>query len=148
MICTDFRFPMSLDFYYATETQDRYGIEEKSWQFDQTLNGYVEILGAVDKDALKTGRFNEYEDKLIGRTKTDPRISINGIYYPITSILVTNIRNTKTGQEYYLEAAGERDGRSTIYEIYAVEPYVNPWNEIEYWKILFNRSDIQGFDGE
>lgn len=146
MICTDFRFPMSLDFYYATETQDKYGIEDKSWQWDQTLEGYVEILGAVDKEALKTGRFNEYEDKLIGRTKKDPRVSLNGIYYPITSILVTNIRNTKTGEEYYVEAAGEREGKSTLYEIFAVEPYVNPWNEIEYWKIMFNRSDTQALD--
>ena len=137
---------MSLDFYYATETQDKYGIEDKSWQWDQTLQGYAEILGSVDKEALKTGKFNEYEDKLIGRTKVDPRLSINGIYYPITSILVTNIRNTKTSDEYYIEAAGEREGKSTIYEVFAVEPYVNPWNEIEYWKILFNRSDTQALD--
>ena len=146
MICTDFRFPMSLDFYYATETQDKYGMEDKCWQLDQTLDGYVEILGAVNKDALKTQMFNQYEDKLIGRTKVDPRLSINGIYYPITSILVTNIRNTKTSEEYYIEAAGEREGKSTIYELFAVEPYVNPWNEIEYWKILFNRSDTQALD--
>lgn len=146
MICTDFRFPMSLDFYYATETQDKYGMEDKSWQWDQTLDGYVELLGTVSKDALKTQMFNQYEDKLIGRTKVDPRISINGIYYPITSILVTNIRNTKTSEEYYIEAAGEREGKSTIYELFAVEPYVNPWNEIEYWKILFNRSDTQALD--
>jgi hypothetical protein len=146
MNCTDFKFPMSLDFYYATETQDKYGIEDKNWQWDQTLQGYAEILGSVDKEALKTGKFNEYEDKLIGRTKVDPRLSINGIYYPITSILVTNIRNTKNGQEYYIEAAGDREGKSTVYEIFAIEPYVNPWNEIEYWKILFNRSDTQALD--
>lgn len=146
MICTDFKFPMSLDFYYATETQDKYGMEDKSWQWDQTLDGYVEILGSVSKNALKTQMFNQYEDKLIGRTKTDPRLSMNGIYYPITSILVTNIRNTKTSEEYYVEAAGDREGKSTIYEIFAVEPYVNPWNEIEYWKILFNRSDTQALD--
>lgn len=146
MICTDFKFPMSLDFYYATESQDKYGIEDKSWQWDQTLSGYVEILGAVDKEALKTGKFFEYEDKLIGRTKQDPRISINGIYYPVTSILVTDIRNSKTGQEYYIEAAGDREGKSTIYEVFAVEPYVNPWNEIEYWKIMLNRSDTQALD--
>lgn len=146
MNCTDFKFPMSLDFYYATETQDKYGMEDKSWQWDQTLDGYVEILGTVSKDALKTQMFNQYEDKLIGRTRVDPRVSVNGIYYPITSILVTNIRNTKTSEEYYIEAAGDREGKSTIYEIFAVEPYVNPWNEIEYWKILFNRSDTQALD--
>ncbi len=143
MKCSDLLFSMSMDFYYASEQQNKYGQEEKIWEFDQTLAGYAEILGAVDKEALKTGKFFEYNDKLIGRTKVDPRVSINGIYYPITSILVTNIRDKKTCQPYYIEAAGEREGKSTIYEVFAIEPYVNPWNEIEYWKILLNRSDTQ-----
>lgn len=144
MICTDFKFPMLLDIYYATESQDKYGQEVKTWQLDQTLEGYAEILGSVSKNALKTGQFFQYEDKLIGRTKKDPRVSINGIYYPITSILITNIRDKNNcEQEYYIEAAGEREGKSTIYEVFAIEPYVNPWNQIEYWKILFNRSDTQ-----
>jgi len=146
MQCTDFKFPMSMDIYYAIETQDKYGMEDKCWQWDQTLDGYVEILGSVDKEALKTGRFNEYEDKLIGRTRVDPRVSINGIYYPITSILITNIRNKKTNEQYYIETAGDREGKSTLYEVFAIEPYVNPWNEIEYWKILFNRSDTQSLE--
>lgn len=143
MNCSNFLFSMNLDIYYAAEKQDKYGQQEKNWCFDQTLDGYAEILGAVDKDALKTGKFFEYSDKLIGRTKRDPRLSINGIYYPITSILITNIRDKKSSEEYYLEAAGEREGSSTIYEVFAIEPYINPWNEIEYWKILFNRSDTQ-----
>jgi hypothetical protein len=137
---------MSLDIYYATEEQDKYGAEIKKWICDQTLDGYVEILGSVDKEALKTGKFNEYEDKLIGRTKKDPRVSIEGFIYPITNILITNIRNKSNNEEYYIEAAGPREGKSTIYEIFAIEPYVNPWNQIEYWKILFNRSDVQDFD--
>lgn len=146
MICVDFKFPMSMDVYYASEEQDKYGAEVKRWRFDQTLEGYVEILGSVDKEALKTQMFNQYEDKLIGRTKKDPRVSLESFHNPITNILITNIRNGKTGEEYYIEAAGEREGQSTIYEIFAIEPYVNPWNEVEYWKILFNRSDIQDFD--
>jgi hypothetical protein len=143
MECSNFLFSMSMDLYYATEEQNKYGMEEKTWRLDQTLKGYAEILGSVDKNAIKTQMFNQYEDKLIGRTLADPRISLNGIYYPITSILITNIRNAKTCEEYYIEAAGEREGKSTIYEVSAIEPYINPWNKIEYWKILFNRSDTQ-----
>lgn len=143
MECSNFLFSMSMDLYYATEEQNKYGMEEKTWRWDQTLKGYAEILDSVDKNAIKTQMFNQYGDKLIGRTLADPRISLNGIYYPITSILITNIRNAKTCEEYYIEAAGEREGKSTIYEVFAIEPYVNPWNKIEYWKILFNRSDTQ-----
>jgi len=144
--CSDFKFSMNFDIYYASQEQDKYGIEENIWSWNQTLSGYAEVLGSVDKEALKTGKFNEYEDKLIGRSKLDPRIDLNGIYHPITSILVTNIRDIQTSQHYFIEAAGDRDGLSTVYEIFAVEPYVNPWNEIEYWKILFNRSDTQALD--
>lgn len=141
--CYDNFFSMKMDIYYSKEDQDRFGKEVKEWALDRTVNGYAEILGAVDKDGLKNNVFFEYEGKLIGRTKEDPRISMQGINYPITSILITNIIDAKTGIQFYTESYGDRSGESTIFEIMAVEPYVNPWNEIEYYKILFNRSDRQ-----
>jgi len=135
---------MNFDVYYSTEEQDKFGSEVKDWRLDQTIRGYAELLGAVDREALKNDQFFEYSNKLIGRSKVDPRISLEGIYYPISSILITNIRDANTCQQFYVESFGERKNKSTIFEILAVEPYVNPWNEIEYYKILFNRSDVQG----
>jgi hypothetical protein len=134
-------FSMNLDIYYSTQSQDDFGIENKTWVQDQTLIGYAENLGAVERDSLKNNTFFEYENKLIGRTKKDPRISFEGIYYPITSVMITNIQDAKNGTVFYSESNGD----PTIYELIAVEPYVNPWNEIEYYKILFNRSDRQEF---
>jgi hypothetical protein len=134
-------FSMNLDIYYSTQSQDDFGIENKTWVQDQTLVGYAENLGAVERDSLKNNTFFEYENKLIGRTKKDPRISFEGIYYPITSVMITNIQDAKNGTVFYSESNGD----PTIYELIAVEPYVNPWNEIEYYKILFNRSDRQEF---
>lgn len=136
-------FSMTMDIYYSTENQDKFGKDVKTWTMDRTLVGYAEILGAVDKDGLKAGQFFEYEGKLIGRSKEDPRTSMQGINYPITSIIITNICNSANSQELYTESTGDRSGLSTIFEIMAIEPYVNPWNEIEYYKILFNRSDKQ-----
>lgn len=141
--CYDNLFSMDMDIYYSTESQDTFGREVKEWTLNKTSRGYAEILGAVDKDGIKNSSFFEYEGKLIGRTKEDPRISVEGINYPITSILITDIRDAKTGTQFYTESSGDRSGESTIFEIMAVEPYVNPWNEIEYYKILFNRSDRQ-----
>lgn len=141
--CYDHLFSMKMDVYYSTESQDRFGKEVKEWSLDRTVTGYAEILGAVDKDGLKNNQFFEYEGKLIGRSKEDIRTSMQGINYPITSILITNIVDSNTGIQFYTESSGDRSGESTIYEIMAVEPYVNPWNEIEYYKILFNRSDRQ-----
>jgi len=137
--CHDNLFSMSLDLYYSSESQDDFGIEEKSWRLDQTLSGYAEPLGAVERDGIKNNRFFEYENKLIGRTKKDPRVSVEGFYYPITSILITNIKDTKTNTDLYIED----EGNPIIYEVLSVEPYINPWNEIEYYKIFFNRSDRQ-----
>lgn len=141
--CQDLLFSMKMDIYYSAESQDKFGKEVKTWIFDRSELGYAEILGSVSKDGLKNSQFFEYEGKLIGRVKKDPRVSYNGISYPITSMIITNIRDASTDQEYYTESYGERSGESTVFEIMAVEPYVNPWNEIEYYKILFNRSDKQ-----
>jgi hypothetical protein len=141
--CVDNLFSMNMDIYYSTESQDKFGKEVKSWGLDRTVPGYAEILGAVNRDGLKASQFFEYEGKLIGRTKEDPRVSLEGINYPITSMIITNVVDSKTGTEFYTESYGHRSGESTIFEIMAIEPYVNPWNEIEYYKILFNRSDKQ-----
>lgn len=141
--CPDSFFSMKMDIYYAIESQDKLGKEVKTWIFDRTLLGYAEILGSVSKDGLKNSQFFEYEGKLIGRTKEDPRISMQGLNYPITSMIITDIRDASTETQFYTESYGDRSGLSTIFEIMAVEPYVNPWNEIEYYKILFNRSDKQ-----
>ena len=136
-------FSMEMDIYYSIESQNKIGKEVKTWVMDRTLMGYAEVLGSVSRDGLKASQFFEYEGKLIGRTKEDPRVSLSGMNYSITSMIITDIRNSGTNDNYYTESYGERSGLSTIFEIMAVEPYVNPWNEIEYYKILFNRSDKQ-----
>lgn len=139
MQCIDLQFSMDLDFYYATTVQDKYGVEQKTWVKDQTLSGYVESVGSEDRS--KT--FFEYRGKLIGRTKKDPRISSAGTYYAMTSILITDIKDSCSGNKFYIESAGPRVGKSTIYEISAIEPFINPFNEIEYYRIFLNRTDSQ-----
>jgi hypothetical protein len=139
---------MKMDIYYSTESQDKFGKEVKSWTLDRTIPGYAEILGAVEKDGIKASYFFQYTGKLIGRSKEDPRISLEGFNYPITSMMITNIVDVKTGKELYTESAGERSGQSTIFEVSAIDPYVNPWNDVEYYKILFNRSEMQVFSND
>jgi hypothetical protein len=130
---------MTLDIYYATSAQDKFGKKNKTWNFDSALKCYIETVGSEDDS--KT--FFEYKDKLIGRTKVDPRKSSAGQYYPITDIAITNIRDTKTSAEFYIETAGQKSGESSIYELSAVEPYVNPWNEIEYYRVFLTKMDAQ-----
>lgn len=142
------KFSMSMDIYYSRESQDKFGKEVKTWTLDRTEMGYAQKLGSVDKDGIKALQFFEYKDKLIGRIKEDPRISTENLNYPITSILITDIKDAKTGINLYVESFGIRSGDSTIFELMAVEPYINPWNEIEYYKILFNRSEMQDLSSD
>lgn len=132
-------FNMSLDVYYSSSAQDKYGAKNKDWGFDQTLKGYVETVGSDDKS--KT--FFEYQGKLIGRTKKDPRIDSEGNKHPVTDILITDIKDIKTSTQYYLETSGPRVGQSTLYEITAIEPFIDPFNKIEYWRLFLNKIDAQ-----
>lgn len=132
-------FNMDFDIYYAKKNQNKYGEQVKEWKIDQTLRGFAETVDSEDKS--KT--FFEYKGKLIARTIKDPRTSIEGFQYPITDILVTDIRDAKSYQEFYVETYGERRGKSTLYEISAIEPHVDPFNKIEYWRLFLNRVDAQ-----
>jgi hypothetical protein len=132
-------FNMSFDIHYPQKKQDKYGQQQKKWRLDQTLRGFVENAGAEDKTKV----FFEYENKLVGRTLKDPRISVEGFKYPLTDILITNIRDVKTSTEFYIETYGERQGKSTLYEISGIEPHIDPFNKVEYWKLSLNRMDAQ-----
>jgi hypothetical protein len=44
---------------------------------------------------------------------------------------------------FYKETAGPRTGRGTIYEIGTFEPFIGPFGEIEYYKMLWRRTENQ-----
>jgi len=139
------KFPMYCDIWAATYEQDDYGMEVHDWNYDRMSVCYFNNMGAVQENSIKEGQLWEYEDHLIGRTPNDIRYNTLGLLQPITSLLITNIRNGLTGEPYFTESAGEREGYPTLFDILATEPYINPWNEVEYWKIYLGRSDKQAY---
>jgi hypothetical protein len=46
-------------------------------------------------------------------------------------------------QLVYKETAGPRAGRGTIYEVGTLEPFVGPFGDIEYFKMLWRRTENQ-----
>ena len=60
----------------------------------------------------------------------------------ITNILVTNIRNAHEDM-IYRETAGPRSGKGTIYEMATVEPFMGPFGSVEYFKMLWRRTENQ-----
>lgn len=139
---TDFMFPMKADIYYPIITQGDYGQPKKDWVFDKTISCNATPIGGAGSENIKPETFLQYENKLIARTKSDPRISSQQQGNAITNILVTNIRHSND-ELVYRETAGVRAGRATIFEVGTVEPFSGPFNKVEYYKMLWRRAENQ-----
>lgn len=139
---TDFMYPMKADLYFPIITQGEYGQPKKDWVFDRTIICNATPVGGAGEETIKPESFLQYKDKLVARTKRDPRVSSHNNNNAITNILITNIR-TSSDYPIYLETAGVRTGRGTIYEVATVEPFLGPLGGIEYYKVLLRRAENQ-----
>jgi hypothetical protein len=139
---TDFIYPMKADIYYPIITQNSYGQANKEWVFDRTIICNASTIGGAGDVELKPEVFLQYDGKLIARSKSDIRTSSNNAENAISNILITNIR-TSTDLVVYKETAGPRAGRGTIYEVGTLEPFVGPFGDIEYFKMLWRRTENQ-----
>ena len=139
---TDFIYPMKADVYYPIITQNNYGQANKEWIFDRTIVCSATTLGGPGDVELKPDVFLQYDGKLMSRSRSDIRVSSNNADNAITNILITNIRSA-SDIIIYKETAGPRSGRGTIYEVATLEPFVGPFGEIEYYKMLWRRTENQ-----
>jgi len=144
MLCesTDPMFPMKADIYFPIITQGEYGQPKKDWVFDRTIICNATPVGGAGDESIKPDSFLQYKDKLVARVKNDPRVSSQQNRNAITNILITNIR-TSSDYPLYIETAGVRSGRGTIYELGTVDPFVGPFGDIEYYKVLLRRAENQ-----
>lgn len=148
--CAPMFFPMKCDVYYAAETQDELGNMVRDWQFDETR--FCAFFTRDDETNNKNFEYGEkkfynFETVLFGRTQTDLRKSSDGLFYPVSHILVTNIRNGDCENEEVLfyETNVTYDPVPIVFEAKMIQPYINAFNKIEYFKIELMRSDIQEF---
>ena len=139
---TDFVYPMKADIYYSIIKQNEYGQIQKDWIFDRTIVCNATPVGGSGKEDIKPETFLQHEGKLVARSKGDIRVSSNNSNNAMTNILITNIRNASDTPIYY-ETAGPRSGRPTIYEVATVEPFTGPFGNIEYYKLLWRRTENQ-----
>jgi hypothetical protein len=139
---TDFIYPMMADLYYATIEQNEYGQPKKSWIYDRTIVCNATPAGGAATEEIKPEIFLQNNGKLIARVKSDPRISSQQVNNSMTNILVTNIKNA-SGEVIYKETTGPRSGRATIYEFATVEPFIGPFGDIQYYKLLWRRAENQ-----
>jgi hypothetical protein len=139
---TDFLYPMKADIYYSIISQNSYGQPKKEWIFDRTIVCNATPLGGAGKEDIKPEVFLQNDGKLLSRVKSDPRTSSTQSNYAITNILATNIRNAQDSV-IYKETSGPRSGRATIFEFGTVEPFTGPFGNVEYYKLLWRRTENQ-----
>lgn len=142
---TDFIYPMLADIYYPIVEQGAYGNVKKQWILDRSIACNFAPTGQAASEEVKPNVNITKESILLGRTKTDLRVSSINARNSITNVIVTNIR-TPQQNDIYVETSGPRDGRSTLYEIATSEAIVGPFGNVEYYKVVLRRSENQASD--
>jgi hypothetical protein len=142
---TDFTFPMLADIYYPIVEQGAYGNVKKQWVLNRSIACSFGPTGQAASEEVKPNVNITKENILLGRTKTDLRISDSNSRNSITNVIITNFR-TKQQDNIYMETSGPRDGKSTLYEIASNEPVVGPFGNVEYYKVVLRRSENQAGD--
>jgi len=140
---TDFVYPMLCDVYYPIVAQNVYGQIKKDWVYNKTIATNATPVGSLQEDEVRPQFLLQFENLLLGRARSDIRISDSGNENSITNVLVTNIR-TASGELIYRETSGERAGRGTIYEVASQEPMMGPFGTIDYYKLVLRRTENQG----
>jgi hypothetical protein len=138
----DFLYPMLADVYYATVSQSSSGAIKKAWVLDRTIVCNAAGVGGAGQEEIRPEIFVQFEGSLIARSKIDVRVMSDLSQQSPTNILITNIRNCN-GTVIYKETAGSRKDKGTVYEIATLEPFVGPFGSIEYYKMLWRKTEDQ-----
>lgn len=142
---TDFLYPLKADIFYPIVEQGAYGNLNKQWVLDRSITCNFAPAGSASSEEVKPNAKIDIKSTLIGRTKTDLRVSSNNSKESVVNVIITNIR-TASDTAIYLETAGPRSGKSTLFEIASNEPIVGPFGEVEYYKLVIRRSENQATD--
>jgi hypothetical protein len=142
---TSIIFPMLADIYYPIVDQGAYGNVKKNWIHDRTIACNFNSAGTAWKEDIKPNANITQDSVMLGRVKTDIRFSSADAQNSITNIIVTNIKDRNLN-EVFVETSGPRAGKSTLFEVATVEPFMGPFGSVEYYKVVVRRSENQAAD--
>ena len=135
-------YPLQMDVYYSTTIQNQLGEIEHVWTYDRSIPCRVASnTNYKDQNVFPEQRMRIL-DQINAQITEDIRIDSLGGMHALTDILVTNIV-AGCGGVVYKETAGERAGDTTVYELIGYMPHVDLFNNIDYVKIVLNRTDEQ-----
>jgi hypothetical protein len=141
----DFMFPMQASVYHPIVEQGDFGAIKKQWILDRTFACTFSSGGSAFKEEVKPNVNITQNSILVGRTKSDLRISSRDNKNSLTNILITDIRDQE-GNLVYMETSGPRSGKGTLFEIATYEPFVGPFGVVESYKVIIRRSENQTGD--
>lgn len=138
----DFMFPMLADVYYSIIRQSEYGQPQKDWVYDRTIVCNFTPLASKRLQEVTPNAYVSLQGLLNGIVKEDIRVSSHDANNGLTNILITNIRDANDNA-IYLESAGPRSGRATIYEVSVLEPFFGPFRQINQYNVSLRRTENQ-----
>lgn len=141
----DFMFPMQASLYHPIVEQGDFGAIKKQWVLDRTFACSLSSGGSAFKEEVKPNVNITQNTILVGRTKSDIRISSRDSKNSLTNILITDVKDQE-GNLVYLETSGPRSGKGTLFEIATYEPFVGPFGVVESYKLIIRRSENQTGD--
>lgn len=141
----DFMFPMQADIYYPIVEQGAYGNVSKTWVLNKTIVGNFSPAGSSTREEITPNVNITQNTLLICRVKSDIRISKQENETSLTNIVITNIRD-RQGNQIYVETAGQRVGRPTVFEVATQEVQLDPFGGVQFYKVVLRRSENQGAD--
>lgn len=141
----DAMFPMVADVYYPIVEQAALGNISKRWVFDRSIICSFTPAGSAFKEELIPNVDITQDSLLVGRAKNDLRVSSLEASNAITNIIITNIRD-KNCNPIYTEPSGIRKNKPTIFEIASHQPFIGPFGDKEYYKVVIRRSENQAID--
>jgi hypothetical protein len=139
----DFRYPLQAHLYYPIVEQSAYGNIDKQWNFDRNIHCSLVPAGSGFKEEIDPDVLLSRDQILVGRFKEDIRNSSFGESFETTNILITNVVD-KSCNLVYRETGGPRSEKGTLFEVATLQPFLNPFGRIEYYKVILKRSENQG----
>lgn len=139
----DMLYPMTADIYYSENKQDALGVIQKSWVFDRTvkcsiistMSGGAKTLAGEIKNSSNSFSYNS---ELLFRVSEDIQEKKNGTIYPITELLITNIKDS-AGKLVWKE----KGNIPSQYELKTLTVSFNSSHELEFYRGFLSRSTKQ-----
>ena len=137
----DILYPMTADLYYAETKQNAFGTMEKTWVYNRTIDCSA-ISALADKtltgELRSQGAFFQYNSDIAFRTNQNIQRNLGSRYYPITEILITNIKD-QSGKQVWTEGETEK----TQYEVQSFVPSYDAFHTVDFYRGYLTRSQKQ-----